>query len=228
MSSLRGVVLAFLQRLVPAIVLVVLSSNITIAQDVDFSANMRLLKTSDQSETVKLYCGRQRVRLDRTDAKNGSSSLIIDFYTQSLFILIPESKLYVRGATASGMPFYQAAWLFRPHSSEHPCGQWISEADRRGLTLRCQRVGEDRIDGRSTVKWEATSPEGANGVLWYDPTLNFVVKVLRTSKDGIQSGYELQDIKPGVQPKDLLDPLASYREFSMDKLLDALTGVSQW
>jgi hypothetical protein len=199
------------------------------AQKSEFSADMRVLNATGQTETVKLYVGNQRVRLDRTATAddNGMNSLIIDFYHQMLFLVAPKARVYMRIAGSEGIPFYQAAWMFRPAAPDQPCGQWVVEADRRRVTLRCQRAGDDTVDGRTTQRWEATSPQGAHGFLSYDPNLNFVVRVMRTSKEGVQTGFELQNIKPGTQPETLFDPHA-YQEFSITRLLDALTAVGQW
>jgi hypothetical protein len=203
----------------------------TLAQKPEFSADMQLFDPTGGTDTVTLHVGNQRARLDRKGLAgdtNGISALIIDFYHQILYLLVPQAKVYMRIAGSEGTPFYQAAWIFRPPSPEQPCGQWISEADRRRITLRCQRVGEDSVSGRTTEKWEATSPQGAHGLLWYDRELNFITKVLRTSKDGVQSGYELQHIKQQPQSSEIFNPYADYRQFSLNNLIDVLTGVSQW
>lgn len=89
-------------------------------------------------------------------------------------------------------------------------------------------MGEESVGGRTAEKWEAESPQGAHGFLWYDKELNFVTKVLKTSKDGVRSGYVLQDIKQGAQPPELFNPYADYRQFSLNNLIDVLTGVGQW
>jgi hypothetical protein len=215
-----------------ASIIALLASSVTVslAQKVEFSADMRLLDDAGKTESVKLYVGNQKARIDRDTGgeSNGITSMVVDFYNQNLYLLIPQSKMYLRVAGSNGMPFYEAAWMFRPSSSDHPCSEWVAQADRRGITLRCQRAGEDSVDGRSAQKWEATSPEGAHGTLWYDENLNFVVKVMRTSKKGVESGYELQHIKQGPQPAGLFDPHADYHEFSLNKLIDVLTGVGQW
>jgi hypothetical protein len=211
--------------------LILTSATVALAQKAEFSADMRLLDGTGRTEVVKLYVGNQRARLDRATTaaeSNGINSLIIDFYHQMLFLLVPQAKVYLRIAGSAGTPFYQAAWMFRPASPDQPCSQWVAEADRRRITLRCQRAGEDSVDGRTTQKWEATSPQGAHGYLSYDANLNFVVRVMRTSKEGVQSGYELQNIKQGTQPPGLFDPYADYHEFSINRLLDALTAVGQW
>ena len=206
----------WLLRLAATTALVLCSMTATLAQKAEFSADMQLLDRTGRTEVVKLHVGNQRAYgLDRTakpgDA-NGISALIIDSDHQILYLLVPQAKVYMRIAGSASTPFYQAAWIFRPPSPSQPCGQWITEADRRGITLGCRLAGRDTVSGRTTEKWEATSPEGAHGFLWYDKELNFITKVLRTSKDGVQSGYELQEIKQETQPKELFDPYADYKE----------------
>lgn len=203
----------------------------TLAQKTEFSADMRLTDGSGQSQVVKLFVGNQRARLDRTATSgevNGISSLLIDFDHQFLYLVAPQSKMYMQIAGSNGSPFYRGAWMFRPSSPDSPCGGWVSEANQRGITLRCQQAGQDKVDGRTTQKWDAVIPEGGHGSIWYDPTLNFIVKVLRTSKEGNQSGYELQEIKEGAQPQKLFDPPSGYRQFTLNRLIDVLIGLGQW
>jgi hypothetical protein len=220
-----------LSRGLATLALVWTAATSTPAQKVEFSADMQILEATGQTQTVKLYVGNKRARLDRSkpgDEINGIGSLIIDFENQFLFLLIPQSKLYLQVAGSLGMPFYRGAWMFRPDSSERPCSGWVTEADQRGITLRCQPAGQDTVDGRTTQKWDATTSEGGHGSIWYDPSLNFIVKVLRVSKDGVQSGYELHNVKVGTQPPTLFEFPAGYREFTLTKLIDVLTGFGQW
>lgn len=203
----------------------------TLAQKTEFSADMRLIDGAGQNQVVKLFVGNQRARLDRTAPSgeaNGISSLLIDFDHQFLYLLAPQSKMYMQIAGSNGSSFYRGAWMFRPASPDSPCGDWVSEANQRGITLRCQQAGQDKVDGRTAQKWDAVIPEGGYGSIWYDPTLNFIVKVLRTSKGGNQSGYELQEIKEGIQPQKLFDPPSGYRQFTLNRLIDVLIGLGQW
>ena len=203
----------------------------TSAQKVEFSADMKILDANGQSQTVKLYVGNKRARLDRSGQGNeatGIGSLLIDFENQFIFLLIPQSKLYLQVAGSLGMPFYRAAWMFRPDSPDRPCSGWVTEADQRGISLRCQPAGQDTVDGRATQKWDGTTSEGGHGSLWYDPNLNFIVKLLRVTKSGVQTGYELHNIKTGTQPPALFEFPSDYREFTLPKLIDALTGFGQW
>jgi hypothetical protein len=169
--------------------------------------------------------------LDRQEQGNDTSgigSLLIDFQNQFIFLLIPQSKLYLQIEGSLGTPFYRAAWMFRPDDPKYPCHGWVSEANARGITLRCTPGGQDTIDGRPAQKWDAVTTDAASGSLWYDPDLNFIVKVLRTSKAGVQSGYELRNAKVGTQSPSLFEISDQYRKFTLTRLADVLTGLGQW
>jgi hypothetical protein len=62
----------------------------------------------------------------------------------------------------------------------------------------------------------------------YDPEVNFIVKVLRTSKSGAQSGYELQNVKQETQPPALFEVPNGYHKFTLTRLADVLAGLGQW
>jgi len=200
------------------------------SQKVEFSSDMRLLSSSGDTQTAKMYVGSARARIERGEAADNKTeirALVIDFDHQFIYLLAPRSKLYLRVAGSLGSPFYDAASMFRPRSADAVCGGWVTQADRRGITLRCNLAGDETLDGRTTRKWDATASNGATGSLWYDPELNFIVKVVRKSPSGVQSGYELQNIKKGAQPPGLFET-TGYSEFTLPKLLDVLTGVGQW
>jgi hypothetical protein len=211
--------------------LFVMSAVSTSAQKVEFSADMRVSDGAGRTQTLKLFVGSMRARFDLpqqgSDAR-GIGSILIDFDHQFIFLLIPQAKLYLQIEGSAGTPFYTGAWMFRPHSPKSPCNDWVSEADRRGITLRCISGGPDILDGRPTQRWDATTLEGGNGSLWYDPELNFIVKVLRTSKSGVHSGYELQNAKQESQPPILFEVPNGYRKFVLTMLADVLAGLGQW
>jgi hypothetical protein len=203
----------------------------TSAQKVEFSADMRISDGAGRTQNLKLFVGNMRARFDlpkQGDDNSGIGSILIDFDHQFIFLLVPQANLYLQIEGSAGTPFYSGAWMFRPYSPEHPCNDWVSEADRRGITLRCKNGGQDIVDGRPAQRWDATTPEGAHGSLWYDPTLNFIVKVLRVSKSGVQSGYELQNAKQASQPLTLFEVPSGVRKFTLTRLADVLAGLGQW
>jgi hypothetical protein len=221
---------AFSQGLA-TISLFLMSALLTPAQKVEFSADMRVSGGAGQTQILKLFVGNMRARFDLPKQGNDTSgigSILIDFDHQFIFLLIPQAKLYLQIEGSAGTPFYSGAWMFRPYSAEYPCNDWVSEADRRGITLRCKSGGQDIIDGRPTQRWDATTPEGGYGSLWYDPELNFITKVSRTSKSGAQSGYELQNAKQESHPVSFYEVPTGFRKFTLTRFADLLAGLVQW
>jgi hypothetical protein len=197
----------------------------------EFSADMLIIQTTGQTLIEKLYVGKGRARLDRLGQSSENirvSSLLMDFDHQLLYLLLPQDKMYLKIMGSNGIYFYKGSYLFRPQTPETACSDWVPEAESRGVRLRCKEVGQETFDGRPTQRWDATASNGAHGTLWYDPELNFVVKVLRVSKGGVQSGYELQKIEVGLQPSELLDVPIGYRQFTFNRLFDLLTKLGQW
>jgi hypothetical protein len=153
-------------RGLPTILLFLLSALSTLAQKVEFSADMRVSDGAGRAQTLKLFVGNMRARFDLPKEGNNTSgigSILIDFDHQSIFLLIPQAKLYLQIEGSAGTPFYSGAWMFRPYSVKYPCNDWVSEADRRGITLRCNSGGQDILDGRPTQRWDATTLEGGHG-----------------------------------------------------------------
>ena len=203
----------------------------TPAQKVEFSGDMQVTDGAGRTQVLKVSVGNMRARFDLPKQENDTSgigSVLIDFDHQFIFLLIPQAKLYLQIEGSAGTPFYNGAWMFRPYAAQYPCNDWVSEADRRGITLRCKSAGQDIVDGRPTQRWDATTPEGAYGSLWYDPQLNFIVKVSRTSMSGSQSGYELQNAKQAPQPTSIFDVPEGFRKFTLTRFADLLAGLGQW
>jgi hypothetical protein len=230
LSLYSGKVHALLLRAV-ALTLFLAPSITAADRPIEFSADMVITQTTGQTLVEKLYVGKGRARLDRLGQpgeNNRASSLLMDFDHQLLYLLLPQAKMYLKIMGSNGIYFYRGSYLFRPQTPDTACSDWIPEADSRGVTLHCKEVGQETLDGRPTRRWDATATNGAHGSLWYDSELNFVVKVLRVSKEGVQSGYELQKITVAAQPSELFDVPIEYHEFTFNKLFDLLTKLGQW
>jgi len=201
------------------------------AQSVQFSSDMKILMATGQTQMLKLYVGDKRARLDRSaqdGEREGIGSILLDFQSQLIYLLIPQSNLYLQIEGSLGTPFYRGGWLFRPETKNYPCSAWVREADDRGISLRCSAAGQETLNGLVVQRWNATTSHNSHGSLWYDPSLNFVIKVQRVSPQGTQTGYELENIKVGTQPTTLFNVPDNYRKFTLPKLLDALSGGGQW
>jgi hypothetical protein len=227
----QGADMKALSRGLTTLSLFLISALLTSAQEVEFSADMRVSSGTGQTQTLKLFVGNMKARFDLPNQGTDSSgigAILIDFDHQFIFLLIRQAKLYLQIEGSAGTPFYNGAWMFRPYSPKYPCNDWVPEPDRRGITLGCKSAGQDILDGRQTERWDATTPEGGYGSLWYDPQLNFITKVSRTSKSDVQSGYELQNAKQEPLPPNLFEVPNGFRKFTLTRFADRLAGLGQW
>src|ERR1700756_5164829 len=81
------------------ILLFLMSALSTPAQKVEFSADMRVSDGTGRAQTLKLFVGNMRARFDlpkEGNNTNGIGSILIDFDHQSIFLLIPQAKLYLQ------------------------------------------------------------------------------------------------------------------------------------
>jgi hypothetical protein len=118
--------------------------------------------------------------------------------------------------------------MFRRHSPQYPYSDWVSEDDRRGITLEPKSGEQDIVNGRPTERWDATTPEGGHGSLWYDPKLNFIVKILWISKSGVQSVYEMQNAKQDSQSRTLLEITDDFRKFTLTRFANVFAALRKW
>jgi hypothetical protein len=118
--------------------------------------------------------------------------------------------------------------MFRRHSPQYPYSDWVSEEDRRGITLEPKSGEQDIVNGRPTERWDATTPEGGHGSLWYDPKLNFIVKILWISKSGVQSVYEMQNAKQDSQSRTLLEITDDFRKFTLTRFANVFAALRKW
>jgi hypothetical protein len=117
----------------------------TLAQKVEFSADMRVSDGAGRMQTLKLSVGNMRARFDlqkQGDDPSGIGSILIDFDHQFIFLLIPQANLYLQIEGSAGTPFYSGAWMFRPYTAKYPCNDWASEA--RNQSKMQERRTRDR------------------------------------------------------------------------------------
>ncbi|HEV8048818.1 MAG TPA: hypothetical protein VGP35_13870 [Terriglobales bacterium] len=179
----------------------------------DFSANVvnqRAGKNTTNTQT-KLYVTKDKMRIDSNEANGHGGSVIVNFTKQTNVVLMPERKMYMEFPQGQGPGAQRLQGLFRVGDAENACEEWPKLTNKPGT--KCRKIGSDTVNGRSTVKYEATSENGKSGNFWIDPKIRFPVKWQDTGSDG-NSG-ELQDIKEGSQPASLFEIPSDYQKFQM-------------
>jgi hypothetical protein len=118
-----------------------------------------------------------------------SLDVIVDLANHKTMTLLPEEKLY------RAMSESRATGYFRVADAENACPDWQSKVASQ---IPCEKIGNDVVDGRNTVKYQSVVPNKSVEYVWVDPKLLFVIKW-----DNGNAGAELRNIKEGPQAADL-------------------------
>jgi hypothetical protein len=163
----------------------------------------------------KIYVDELKVRIETPDFPD--SFLFIDGSVPAAYLVRPQSHVFMDAKQSSRL-----TQLFVAVAADNPCLQWQAMAEVAGIPdqsgrWRCEAVDHETIAGRTTVKFEATSPRGRSAG-WIDPELKFPLKI--ETEDG--AVFALRNIQEGPQPEDLFVIPASYKKFDPRLLLEWL------
>lgn len=192
----------------------------------DFSAHLVDLDASGQPGAYgnggELHVSGDRVRFDREQASG--SRFLVDVDRGISYVIAPQQRLYMDAKQSS--PVTQ---IFVPVDPEAPCVRWqqmavVAGAAKEGQAWRCERVGEESLSGRATIKYAMTSPKGAIGFGWIDPALKFLVKF--AAADG--SVMELRNIAEESQPEALFTVPAEFRKYDFSQLIERVKRSDGW
>ena len=202
---LRSMIRAFC-----AVTLLMIAS-LALAQT-EFSADIVNTEKSEGPQ-AKVYFGKDKIRFEpmKKDPRGGGA-LIVDLSSQTSTVLMEEQHMYMQlpQQMANQRNMYH---FFRAGDVENACTDWLAQSWNKGGS--CHKVGNETVNGRSTVKYEGTNSKGESGTMWLDPTLRFPVKW--QGRNG--SAGELQNIKEGSQPASLFEIPSGYTKFDMGAMM---------
>jgi len=191
-----------------AVAILVFAASFVFAQT-EFSAEVYNDKHPDSD--AKVYFGKDKARFEpaRKEARGGGA-VIVDMSKQSWTVLMDERQMYME--MPQQMIGQKVGYdFFHAQNVDDACPQWLQMPRNQGGT--CHKVGNETVNGRSTVKYEGTNSKGETGTVWLDPKLRFPVKW--QDKNG---GGELRNIQEGSQPASLFEIPAGYKKFEMPNM----------
>lgn len=148
-----------------------------------------------QDKRVYFAKNKMRIELPDYEGKKGNV-LIIDFGSRTSIFLNVEKHTYIEMPTSDRS---QLSYGFFPaRDVDDACRDWQEIA--HGQKGSCHKLGNDVVNGRDTVEYEATNLRGDVGQFWLDREVRFPVKW-----QGKISNGELRNIQQGAQPADLFD-----------------------
>jgi hypothetical protein len=186
-----------------------IASTFSLAQT-EFSGEVADLQKPDKAPT-KVYFGKDKMRFDSQDKNTQGGSVILDFTSQSYLVLMPQRHMYME-MPAQMMDKRGMFSFFRTGDVENACGDWLKLATNKGGT--CHKVGNETVNGRSTVKYEGTNSSGDANTVWLDPKLRFPVKW-----QGKNTSGELRSIQEGSQSASLFEVPAGYNKMDMGGMM---------
>jgi len=190
---------------------VLLAANFALAQT-EFSAEIVNTQKSDRSVQAKIYFAKDKMRIESQERNaRGGGAYIMNFATETALVIMDQQHMYMEmpaQAQTRGMAYS----FFRTGDVENACGDWLKLAKNKGGT--CHKVGNETVNGRSTVKYEGTNSSGETSDVWLDPKLRFPVKW-----QGKNSGGELRNIQEGSQPSSLFEVPSGYTKMDMGGMM---------
>jgi hypothetical protein len=172
----------------------------------DFSAEMFDLRPG-RSDSVKIFVDGSKVRMEPQGKGKDAQIMIWDTAGQKSYVLVPARHTY-REIGSSMLE--RAINLWRPADVEDACPDWLKVSQQLGpgeKPATCSKVGDDTVNGRSTVKYEGTSGDGKKGEVWLDVKVRYLIKVV--SPDG--GGMELRNIHEGSSDASLFEVPSGYK-----------------
>ena len=189
---------------------VMLLASFVLAQT-EFSADIVDLQKPDAPTTSKIYFARDKLRIEQNSGAGAKGAFIINLATQTSTVLIAQRQMYVEMPAQSQAQRHAFAF-FRVGDVENDCGDWQNMADNKGGS--CHKVSSENVNGRKTVKYEATSTSGSVTNFWLDSQLRFPVKW--QSKG---SNEEMRNVQEGAQPASLFEIPAGYTKMDVGRTM---------
>ena len=163
-----------------------------------------------------------KVRIETPEVPSGY--FVTDTGTSTAYFVKPTLHTFMDAKQSSLL-----AQIFVPLDPDNPCTQWqamatLSGAARNGAAWRCERTGEDTVDGRDTVTYRAVSPQQRTYLAWIDRKLKIPLRV----QTNFGTTFALTDISETPQPDALFQVPVRYQKFDPQGLIDRIKQSDVW
>lgn len=195
--------------IISCFIVLMFATRLVLAQT-EFSADIVDLQKPGTPTQAKIYFAKDKMRIEpQASSPHGGGAVIMNFATQTSIVLMAQQHMYMEMPVQSqSQRMGYASAFFRAGDVENACGDWqkISHAQSGS----CHKIGDETVNGRSTVKYEGTNANGEVSQFWLDPKLRFPVKWQGKNNSG-----ELRNIQEGAQPASLFDPPPGFNKMEM-------------
>jgi hypothetical protein len=196
----------------------VLSGSVA-AQAQQFSADIVRQRGAAATPAGRLRVLDGKVRIETSELADGF--FLVDATKPSAYFVRPAARIYMDARQSS-----EFTRLFIPVDPDQPCRRWQAMAHLAGLAeqgeWRCERTGEEEIDGRLAVIFHVVTGSGEL-FGWIDRALKFPLRI--KTKDSI---IVLEQIKDEPQAASLFEPPSNFRKFSPEVLIEQIKQSDVW
>ena len=191
------------------------TASFTLAQT-EFSADIVDLQKSTTASTAKIYFAKDKMRIEpAVSSARGGGAVIVNFGTQTSIVLMAQQHMYMEmPAQSQSRSMSYTSAFFRTGDVENACGDWQKMEHAHGGS--CHKIGNDTVNGRTTIEYEGTNANGDVNHFWLDPKLRFPVKWQGKNNSG-----ELRNIQEGSQPQSLFEPPAGFTKMEMPGMMQS-------
>jgi hypothetical protein len=187
-----------------------------------FSADLVTTRGDEAAALVgKLRVDDDKVRIETAEFADGF--FLIDAAKPAAFFVRPAAGIFMEARQSSRL-----TQVFVPVDPEAPCREWQAMARVAGVAdrqdWRCERAGEEAIDGQRTIAYRAVAPSGRELFGWIDPVRKFPLRI--KSEDG--AVVTAQHVRDEPQPAQSFEIPAGFRKFDPQILIQQIKQSDVW
>jgi hypothetical protein len=192
------------------------------AQEQQFSADLVTTKGDGAAAPAgKLRVYDDKVRIETPEFADGF--FLIDGAKPAAFFVRPAARTFMEARQSSRL-----TQVFVRVDPEDPCRTWQAMARVAGVAdqdgWRCERVGEETIDGHRAIAYRAVSHRGRQLLGWIDVVRKFPLRI--TSEDG--ATVTAQNVRDEPQPAPLFEIPVGFRKFDPQTLIQQIKQSDVW
>jgi hypothetical protein len=186
-----------------------------------YSADLVLTRDDKEMPAGRLWVSDARVRIETPEFPN--AFFLVDVSQPSAYFVRPAMHVYMEARQSSRL-----TRLFVPVDPNQPCARWQAMAQLAGVAgqgdWRCERGGEEVIDGRNTIVFRVFFGRGQEFLGCIDPVRKFPLRI--RMEDG--TSIVLQNIRDGAQPATSFELPRDLRKFSPEALVEQIRQSDVW
>ena len=192
------------------------------AQAQQFSADLAIARGGGAAAPAgKLHVSSDKVRIETPEFADGF--FLIDGAKPAAFFVRPAAGIFMDARQSSRL-----TRILVQVDPGDPCRQWQAMASVAGVAdqadWRCERVGEEAIDGHSAIAYRAVSAPGRELFGWIDPVRKFPLRI--KTEDG--AVITAQNVRDEPQPTQLFEIPPGLRKFDPQALIQQIKQSDVW